>query len=738
MSNPFPVGPFETGLITSFSPWLMPVDGFREILNAHVHNGAIEKRGGLRRIGYNAHHPTTYTSTGDQISSITKADPAVVTTAAAHNFSGGDQIYITGGGMTEVENTRFLVSSTNVTATTFELQDLSSVDIDSTAYITYSGSGRVFLSPDLLVMGLATFLNATGDEVMVGWDTEKMFLWNYSVQGYTALDDHATAPTAYLNGGSTDFINHVQWNTATQGNVLYFTNGLVEASGRNGLMTYDPRLAVPIVRMNPDLDGGTTFVHGCAGLDIFKERMILFAPFEGTAAGVGNNTQFYNRVRWSRISDPGDPASMGTEWDQTIRGNGGFSDAATSDRYVTHIKLQNELIVFMTNSVWSLRYQADPIEPFRWQRINSFFNSRAPKGTVGYDRYGLTIGNRGIFMTDGIQAQRVDDKIERFIDSNISHSNFKKIFGHRDYKNNRALFLYPYGTSTTNDRALVRDDETGAYSEYEINANVLGDGTNPNNQDLAMNQFPASEIANPFKLPLTALDATVERWSDYFADLNYETLVGGGYLGEIYQLNFNDDDDGSAINMVLDTGDWNPFRDKGMEAQLEYVDFFVDSQINTRMRVGFYKDSETKFHTEKVVDLLPNIRSVAQIVEAETLSPSSSGVSLTAPNHGLSNGDLIYIYNVEGMTGLNGGPWFVSNSEGNTFEIVTDASNFSAYTQGGIITFNKFDAGQIYKRIYVGAIGNSHRIRIEVEGDNDPFVLHRFIPRFKAVDGRQL
>lgn len=285
-------------------------------------------------------------------------------------------------------------------------------------------------------------------------------------------------------------------------------------------------------------------------------------------------------------------------------------------------------------------------------------------------------------MTDGVQAQRVDGNIEKFVDSNISHANFTKIYGHRDYKNNRAIFLYPYRTSTTNDRALVRDDDTGAFSEYKINANVLGDGTNPNNQDLAMNQFPASIEANPFKLPLTALEATVEKWDDYFADLNFETIVAGGYLGEIYQLNFNDDDDGSAVDMSLITGELNPFRDQGMEAHLEYVDFFVDSQINTKMEVAFYKDSELKPHTRKTVTLLPNIRQVAEIVNVSLLSPSTSGVQVTSPNHGLADGDEIYIYNIEGMTQLNGGTWLVSNSTDSTFDININASAFSAYSGG--------------------------------------------------------
>lgn len=72
------------------------------------------------------------------ISSVTKANPAVVTTSAAHGFSNGDEIYITDGvGMEEILGGPFLVSS--VTATTFELENIDGTDIDSTSFSTYVG-----------------------------------------------------------------------------------------------------------------------------------------------------------------------------------------------------------------------------------------------------------------------------------------------------------------------------------------------------------------------------------------------------------------------------------------------------------------------------------------------------------------------------------------------------------------------------------------------------------------------
>lgn len=74
------------------------------------------------------------------ITGITKANPAVVT-SAAHGLSNGDKILISDVlGMTEVNGESYLVA--NVAANTFELQDLDSVNINSTNYTTYVSGGE--------------------------------------------------------------------------------------------------------------------------------------------------------------------------------------------------------------------------------------------------------------------------------------------------------------------------------------------------------------------------------------------------------------------------------------------------------------------------------------------------------------------------------------------------------------------------------------------------------------------
>jgi hypothetical protein len=81
-------------------------------------------------------HPIAADCSRLTITAITKANPGVVTTSAAHGLTTGDSVYIYDvGGMTEVNNIAF--TATVVSSTTF------SIGVNSSAYTTYTGGGVV-------------------------------------------------------------------------------------------------------------------------------------------------------------------------------------------------------------------------------------------------------------------------------------------------------------------------------------------------------------------------------------------------------------------------------------------------------------------------------------------------------------------------------------------------------------------------------------------------------------------
>lgn len=82
------------------------------------------------------------TETAKNITGITKASPGVVT-SAAHGFSAGDEVYISGvGGMTQVNGKRYRVGSP--ATNTFQLLDpITGSSVDTSGYTTYTSGGTV-------------------------------------------------------------------------------------------------------------------------------------------------------------------------------------------------------------------------------------------------------------------------------------------------------------------------------------------------------------------------------------------------------------------------------------------------------------------------------------------------------------------------------------------------------------------------------------------------------------------
>jgi hypothetical protein len=77
--------------------------------------------------------------TAKNITGITNADPAVVT-SVAHGYSDNDDVFIESvGGMTELNGRTFRVDV--LTTDTFSLLDLDGTNIDSTGYGTYTSGG---------------------------------------------------------------------------------------------------------------------------------------------------------------------------------------------------------------------------------------------------------------------------------------------------------------------------------------------------------------------------------------------------------------------------------------------------------------------------------------------------------------------------------------------------------------------------------------------------------------------
>lgn len=159
--------------------------------------------------------------TAKTITAITAANPAVVTTSAAHGYSTDDLVKIAAVvGMTQVNGIHFLV--TVITSTTFSLRTMVGVAVDSSAYTAYVSGGTVrrahnYPSTVAYIQQRRMFANTIGDpEKCFGSRTSHFS--NFTVSSPTQDDD---AVTFTMAGRQVNAVRHL----LDIGRLITFTSG---------------------------------------------------------------------------------------------------------------------------------------------------------------------------------------------------------------------------------------------------------------------------------------------------------------------------------------------------------------------------------------------------------------------------------------------------------------------------------------------------------------------------------
>ena len=701
MTMPVMIAPFQTGLDTDISAWLAPPDSFRELNNFHVRHGYIEKRSGYKKFGYMVHNPVA------TITAISQANPAVVT--AANTFTNGQQVLITNvAGMTEVNGNLYTV--TNQAAGSFELSG-----IDSTAFTAYSAGGRAALFDGDRIMGIFRYYAPDGSKETLVFDTKRAAVYDGTNDKFNPLD-----AADIMSGSDTDYIWTENWQHSDSTNRMYFSNGKAyDGVSVDGIRYYDTGTSTTATTLFTPSLGGTRTLYGCKLMFAIKQRLVCLNVYE-FESGAGTSSNFPQRARWCQAQGP-------SNWDDTVAGGGGFVDAPTGEQIISARALQDGLIVFFTNSVWTLRPVPDPALPFRWDKINDYRACDGKMATIQYDRYVVAFGVRGITATDGVETRRVDDRINDFTSDEVNVDEFQKVYCARNYDNNRFWTLYANNEDVENSKALIFDDDSKAYSEYSISMNCLGYGNFA--EDYGLDDFIAAN-----DLDNTLVDMNDETLQSYFWQDNAEAFLGGDIGGIVYVMQTEGTDDGADISCDLYTNAWNPAQQEGKEAQLNFIDIYVNVEKNTQLTVEFYKDTDVSPYATRTTDILPPLGFIAEISNITQANPAN----VTANNHGLATGDTIYIYGVQGMTEIDDG-YIITVVNANNFTLDgINSSAFSAFTTGGQVVENKFYRTKSWKRVLAGGIGFQHRMRILSSGSNAPLRIEAFKPVFKSRGRRTI
>lgn len=710
------VAPFRTGLDTDQEPWLAPIDSFSTANNVHIHHGFIEKRSGFRFFAQ-----TVPSANPVSITDISQDDPGEVTTGSPHGYSTGDLVYITGvTGMIELNNLTFVITDTG--ATTF------TIGVDTTSFGAYTGGGTVAVVDSTVdrVMGIWRFIESSGAQAILAFNTTRANLYSGVTNSFVELDG-----SAIMDGDEYDYIWATNWQGSNLGNRLYFTNGKAyDGTALNGIRFYDGNGATT-TNFTPTSTalGGGRFLYGGKLIFAIKQRLVVLNTFENDGVAT---TNFPQRARWCQAQGP-------SNWNDITPGGGGFLDAPTGDQILSAQDLQDVIIVIFTNSVWTLRPVPDPALPYRWDKINDFRSCDGKMASVGYDREMRALGVRGITATDGVETRRIDTRIEDFVIDEINVDEFQKVFCMRSYAKRRWWTLFSQASeedrdNVENNKALIWDDESGAFTTYSINMNCLGYGTI--GRDWGLNDFTAANGRDWRLIPLPGEEGpSEETLQSFFWQENQETFLGGNIEGTVFELETGTEDDDDLISTEIMTAAWNPFKEQGMEAQMSYVDFFVDTDPDAKAIIEFYKDNDQSPYLSQSIDFLPNLNFIASIGNTTQADP----VNINAPKHGLSTGNIIFIYGVQGMTQVNGGPYTITVTNGNNFTLNgVDGTAFGAYTTGGQVFEREFYKTKTWKRAYGGGYGYQHRIRITSSGLNRPFRFHAFKPFFRPRGSRTI
>lgn len=571
------------------------------------------------------------------------------------------------------------------------------------------------LSNGTRVMGLSRYIQDDGSKAILAFDTSRAYLYNTTTQGFDILDS-----AAIMGSGEFDYVWAVNWQSSNQANLLYFTNGLAYDGGTLDGIHYYPGTGgtSTTTRITPSTGGGNT-LYGGKLLFTLAQRLIVLYTFENNGISTTSHPQ---RARWCAKQDV-------TNWNDVTAGGGDFADAATGDQIVSAQSLQNQIIVYFTNSVWSLLPTADPNKAFRWVRLNNYRACDGKMASVSYDRYTLSLGVRGIMATDGSTTKRIDERIQGFVADEINVAQFGKVFCQRNYENQRWWTLYAGGEVTENDHALIYDDDSRAFTTYEISLNCLGYGNA--SRDFTLDQFTSAN-----NLDFALSDMGEDTFHDWYWDKEEDILLGGDTSGNVYQLDTTNKDFLFDIDAEFFSAAWNPFQPEGREAQMSFVDLYVNTDKQTKCTMEFYKNDEVSPYVSRDFNLLPNLDFRVLVSQIDKTNPCL----VTAGDHGLATGDTVFIYGVEGMTLINSGNGYtvtvVNTNQFTLDDVDATQAEYVMYLGGGGVYDREFYQTRTWIRAFGGGIGYLHRIKVTISGGNEPFILHAIKPYFRPVGRR--
>ena len=568
--NRFLIAPFSEGLERDLEPWMLPEDAFSTLENAFIFRGKLKKRFGYKLMG-------NTTATNPQLNSRLRIN--LGTTNGGGSLSGnvpGTIFKI--GQMFSVGDNIFTVNATGAPAATLASgTGTATLNTTTGAYAITASSATtaVYFYPGEPVMGLRTRENSeVNDEQLIAFDTQ----FCYERSGGTWIRLGTGAVNTWTGSDSNFF-----WTSNYQGTNSSLTN--MYATNFNfdlGVNTADnlrylPSTGTTFVALRPQLNTGTTrFLETGRIVLPFKNRLVVLNTIESSS---GTFSQYGNRCRFSQN---GDPTSTTVGWLDDTPGRGGFIDASTKQAIVSAEFIKDKLIVYFERSTYELVYTANQILPFRWQKINTELGAESTFSKVPFDKYILSVGNRGILGCSGVDVERIDNKIPDAVFSiNNDDEGKERVYGVRDYYTENVYWTYPTFDEDGKfpNRIFVYNYNNHTWAIFKDTFTCFG-------------FFQPTDDSQWQTLSYPTWSSWGDKWNASVAQAEFETIVAGNQQGftvlidrdrwendEFYQIT-------DIVAGVITSIDHN--LEKGDYVQLKHITGLVDD-VGADINDSIYK-----------------------------------------------------------------------------------------------------------------------------------------------------
>jgi len=299
---------------------------------------------------------------------------------------------------------------------------------------------------------------------------------------------------------------------------------------------------------NPPIDTATSLA-GALMIFAYRGYLVFLNTYEGNDSNINNLTNYPQRARWCQIGTPyyqsPQPVFPNTQpidfltMRSDIFGRGSFEDAQTNEVIVSAGFIRDILVVYFERSTWRLRYVNNAQDPFAWERVNQELGSQCTFSNIIFDKGLMSIGNRGIVISDSNDTSRFDEKIpDTIFDIRQKNNGLQRVYGIRTFRTKLNYWTFPSAQNpngTYPDQVLVFNYESKNWSFYDDCFTCFG-------------YYYPSKTTTWGDLT-DRWESTSETWGGGQSELGYESIIAGNQQGYVLLMREpGGEDDSGAQN----------------------------------------------------------------------------------------------------------------------------------------------------------------------------------------------